>query len=228
MSSEKFETLDEDVQVLFEILQRKCSGKLEQCFGEEKKQVIADVERGLDEAKQAIFEMEAEARAAPGSFRMDMIGRVRRHQDTCSKLALLINSSKQSEMSLASSRGKLLENQSTAAFSQNRGIDNALQTTVRQGTAVLERTSQSLYRTTQVALESEEIGTGVIQELSQQREVLVRTRDRLTETDAELGRSRRILKSMSRVAMTNKLVLIVIILLEICILTGLVYYKFFS
>jgi hypothetical protein len=28
--------------------------------------------------------------------------------------------------------------------------------------------------------------------------------------------------------MTNKLVLIVIILLEICILTGLVYYKFFS
>jgi vesicle transport through interaction with t-SNAREs protein 1 len=154
--------------------------------------------------------------------------RVRRHQDTCSKLALLIKSSKQAEMSLASSRGTLLENQSTAAFSQNRGIDNALQTTVRQGTAVLERTSQSLYRTTQVALESEEIGTGVIQELSQQREVLVRTRDRLTETDAELGRSRRILKSMSRVAMTNKLVLIVIILLEICILTGLVYYKFFS
>ncbi|EFX90288.1 hypothetical protein DAPPUDRAFT_299903 [Daphnia pulex] len=227
MSSEKFETLDEDVQVLFEILQRKCSGKLEQCFGEEKKQVIADVERGLDEARQAIFEMEAEARAAPGSFRMDMIGRVRRHQDTCSKLALLIKSSKQAEMSLASSRGTLLENQSTA-FSQNRGIDNALQTTVRQGTAILERTSQSLYRTTQVALESEDIGTGVIQELSQQREVLVRTRDRLTETDAELGRSRRILKSMSRVAMTNKLVLIVIILLEICILTGLVYYKFFS
>lgn len=153
--------------------------------------------------------------------------RVRRHQDNCSKLALLIKSSKQAEMSLASSRGTLLENQSTA-FSQNRGIDNALQTTVRQGTAVLERTSQSLYRTTQVALESEEIGTGVIQELSQQREVLVRTRDRLTETDAELGRSRRILKSMSRVAMTNKLVLIVIIMLEICILTGLVYYKFFS
>ena len=121
----------------------------------------------------------------------------------------------------------MLENRS-ATFTQNRGIDDALQTTVRQGTAVLERTSQSLYRTTQVALESEEIGTGVIQELSQQREVLVCTRERLTDTDAELGRSRRILKSMSRVAMTNKLVLIVIILLEVCILAGLIYYKFFS
>nr|CAH0099399.1 unnamed protein product [Daphnia galeata] len=227
MSSEKFETLDEDVQVLFEVLQRKCSGKLEQCYGEEKKQVIADVERGIDEARQAIFDMEAEARAAPGSFRMDMISRVRRHQETASKLALLIKSSKQAEISLASSRAAMLENRS-ATFTQNRGIDDALQTTVRQGTAVLERTSQSLYRTTQVALESEEIGTGVIQELSQQREVLVRTRERLTDTDAELGRSRRILKSMSRVAMTNKLVLIVIILLEVCILAGLIYYKFFS
>jgi vesicle transport through interaction with t-SNAREs protein 1 len=139
----------------------------------------------------------------------------------------LIKSSKQAEISLASSRAAMLENRS-ATFTQNRGIDDALQTTVRQGTAVLERTSQSLYRTTQVALESEEIGTGVIQELSQQREVLVRTRERLTDTDAELGRSRRILKSMSRVAMTNKLVLIVIILLEVCILAGLIYYKFFS
>lgn len=120
-----------------------------------------------------------------------------------------------------------MENRSVA-YNQNRGINDALQTTVRQGTAILERTSQSLYRTKQVALESEEIGTGVIQELSQQREVLVRTRDRLTDTDAELGRSRRILRSMSRVALTNKLVLIGIILLEMCILAGLVYYKFFS
>jgi vesicle transport through interaction with t-SNAREs protein 1 len=130
-------------------------------------------------------------------------------------------------MSLASSRGAMLEKQSSA-LNQSRGIDDALQTTIRQGTAILERTSQSLYRTTQVALESEDIGTGVIQELSQQREVLIRTRDRLSDTDAELGRSRRILKSMSRVAMTNKLVLIVIILLEMCILSGLIYYKFFS
>ena len=227
MSSEKFETLDEDVQVLFEILQKKFETRLEQCFGEETKQVIADIERGIDEAKQAIFDMEAEARAAPGSFRMSMMGRIRAHQDTITKFSLLIKSSKQAEMSMATSRGTLFENQ-PAGYYQNQGIDNALQSTVRQGTAILERTSQSLYRTTQVALESEEIGTGVVQELSQQREVLVRTRDRLTDTDAELGRSRRILKSMSRVALTNKLVLIVIILLEISILAGLIYYKFFS
>ena len=37
-------------------------------------------------------------------------------------------------------------------------------------------------------METEEIGVSTIEELGQQREVLVRTRDRLTETDIELGR----------------------------------------
>lgn len=227
MSSEKFETLDEDVQVLLDILQKKLETRLEQCFGQEKKQTIAEIERGIDEAKQAIFDMEVEARAAPGPFRMDMLARTRAHQETISKFALLIKSSKQTEMATASSRGALLENRPPGYY-HNREIDEALQSTVRQGTTMLERTSQSLYRTTQVALESEQIGTGVVQELSQQREVLVRTRDRLAETDQELSRSRRILRSMSRVALTNKLVLIVIIILELGILAGLVYYKFFS
>ena len=107
-----------------------------------------------------------------------------------------------------------------------------------------------------MALETEEIGAGVIQvlwlfesfhyfdldkqrlsllnfvdliqDLDQQRETLTRTRDRLMDTDLELGRSRRILRSMYMVALTNKLVLILIILLELGILAGLVYYKFFS
>lgn len=227
MSSEKFETLDEDVQVLFDILKRKFDNRLEQCFGEEKKQVISEIDRGIDEAKQAIFEMEVEARAAPGAFRMHMMARVRAHQETITKLALLLKSSQQAEMSMATSRGRLFDNQ-PSGYQQNQEIDDALKSTVRQGTVILDRTSQSLYRTTQVALESEEIGTGVVQELSQQREALLQTRERLTDTDAELGRSRRILKSMARVALTNKLVLMVIILLEICILTGLIYYKFFS
>ena len=227
MSSEKFETLDEDVQVLLEILQKKIDGRLEHCFGEEKKQLISEIERGIDEVKQSVFEMEVEARAAPHAFRMDMMGRVRGHQESASKLSSMLKSSKTAEVSSAASRGRFFDNQPQGSY-QNQDVDNALRSTVRQGTSILERTSQSLYRTTQVALESEEIGTGVVQELSQQREALIRTRDRLIDTDVELGRSRRILRSMSRVALTNKLVLIVIILIEICILAGLIYYKFFA
>jgi len=222
MSSEKFETLDEDVQVLLEILGKKLENHLGKCHGEERKALIADIERGIDEAKQAVFEMEAELRIAPGSYRVGMMPRIRKHQDTIRKFSLKLTY--QPKFEDESSRKALMENPS----SRNSQLDYALQKTVRQGTESLERTSQSLFRTTQIALETEEIGTGVIQELSQQREVLDRTRERLTDTDVELGRSRRILQMMYRGSIANKFILVLIIFLEVGILAGLIYYKFFS
>jgi len=219
MSSEKFETLDEDVQVLLEILNRKYETQLEQSHGEGKKAVIADIERGIDEAKQAVFEMEAEARSAPGSYRINMNSRIRRHQDVIKKFSLKL--AFKPRVDEQSSRKALLENNVSM-------MDDRVRRTVLQGSEALERTSQSLFRSTQIALETEEIGTGVIGELGQQREVLVRTRERLMDTDIELGKSRRILGSMYRVAISNKLILVLIIFTEAAILAGLIYYKFFS
>ena len=53
-----------------------------------------------------------------------------------------------------------------------------------------------------------------------------RTRARLVETDLELGRSRRILKKMYVNVFSNKIILIVIILIEIGILSGVLYWKY--
>lgn len=49
----------------------------------------------------------------------------------------------------------------------------------------------------------------------------------LVNTNENLSKSRKILRSMSRKVITNKLLLSVIIVLELAILVGLVYYKFF-
>lgn len=150
MSSEKFETLDEDVQVLLETLQRKCESRLVHCHGEEKKQVVAEIERGVDEVRQALFDMEAEARAAPSQFRSEMMTRTRGHQEAVGKISFILKNTKKAERSLASRREELLEGESSSAYPQNRAVDDALRQTVRQGTEILERTSQSLARTTQV------------------------------------------------------------------------------
>lgn len=227
MSSERFETLEEDLEAFFQVLQKKLDSRLERCQGEEKRQILSELERDLDEAKQTIFDLEAEARSAPAPFRNDMMKRVRTHRETLIQYSMMTKSAKQAEVSMAATRSALFDNRSIV-YPQNRGVDDAIQRTVQQGTQILERTSQSIYRSTQVALETEEIGTGVIRELGEQREALIRTRDRLADTDIGLGRSRRILNSMYRAAITNKLVLIVIIILEIVILIGLIYYKFFS
>ena len=69
-------------------------------------------------------------------------------------------------------------------------------------------------------------GNEIIGDLGAQRETLERTRARLIESDLELGRSRRILKKMYLNVFSNKIILIVIIIIEIAILAGVIYYKY--
>uniref|UniRef100_H2SE22 Vesicle transport through interaction with t-SNAREs 1B n=1 Tax=Takifugu rubripes TaxID=31033 RepID=H2SE22_TAKRU len=96
-----------------------------------------------------------------------------------------------------------------------------------QGSESLNTASQSIERSQRIATETEQIGNDIIEELGGQREQLDRTRDRLVNTGENLSRSRKILRSMSRRLVTNKLLLAVIIVMELAILGAVVYLKFF-
>lgn len=98
--------------------------------------------------------------------------------------------------------------------------------TLVRGIGILERTNQSVLRAEMVSRESEAIGQEVIGELGEQRESLVRTRDRLDGTNHDLKRTRVILRSINRRLLTNKCMLIFIIILEIFILLIVVYFRF--
>ena len=106
-------------------------------------------------------------------------------------------------------------------------FDSCLQKVLR-GTTVLEKTTDSIQRSTQVAHETEEIGEAIMGDLTVQREGLERARNMLSDTDAELSRSRRILKRMSRGTIYNKMVLLFIIIVQVCIIGALVYWKWFK
>ncbi|KPP79554.1 vesicle transport through interaction with t-SNAREs 1B-like, partial [Scleropages formosus] len=95
------------------------------------------------------------------------------------------------------------------------------------GTESLHHATQSIKRSQHIAAESEHIGSDIVEELGEQREQLDRTRDRLIQTGEDLSRSRRIMRSISRRVMTNKMLLSLIILMEIGILGAVVYLKFF-
>lgn len=97
---------------------------------------------------------------------------------------------------------------------------------VHEGRQILERTSASLARTNQVAIETENIGTEVITELDEQRETLLRSQRRLDDANADLSKSSVLLRAMKRNVFYNKLTLILIIVLEIVCLLGLVILKF--
>lgn len=92
--------------------------------------------------------------------------------------------------------------------------------------AAIQRSNQSVLKSQAIAIETEQIGTEVITELGDQRETLLRAKSRLTETDQELDRSKKILITMKKRIFTNKFILIIIIIFEIIVLLCLIYIKF--
>lgn len=98
--------------------------------------------------------------------------------------------------------------------------------TLLDGRRALERTSESLARSERTALETEAIGVEVVSNLGIQRELLLRTRNRLEDIDQDLSRAQSILNTMTRRVFTNKLLLVLIIICESGILASLVYLKF--
>ncbi|XP_066143412.1 vesicle transport through interaction with t-SNAREs homolog 1B [Euwallacea fornicatus] len=99
---------------------------------------------------------------------------------------------------------------------------------VLEGTQALERTSESIARSHQIAIETENIGTEVVNELGEQRETLLHTRDRLEEANSQLDNAKSLITKMGRNVLYNKIILIVIILLETIILGALSYIRFFK
>ncbi|XP_037707582.1 vesicle transport through interaction with t-SNAREs homolog 1A [Drosophila subpulchrella] len=91
---------------------------------------------------------------------------------------------------------------------------------------VLQRTTDSIQRSNQIAIETETMGAEVLGELGEQRESLLRTTRRLEDADQDLSKSRVIIRKLGREVLYNKIILILIILLEVGILVGLLVLKF--
>lgn len=91
---------------------------------------------------------------------------------------------------------------------------------------ILERSSASIQRSNQVAIETEQIGTEVLSELNEQRESLLRSTRRLQDADADIVQSGSVIRKLRREVLYNKLILVIIIILEMCILAGVIVLKF--
>ncbi|XP_050410399.1 vesicle transport through interaction with t-SNAREs homolog 1B [Patella vulgata] len=217
MSSEKFESLEEDLSGIIDSAKITVNRKIQNYSGEERKSAVRQVERKLEDAYLIMQEMESEAKVAPVNYRTQMLSKIRNFKVDIES----ISRSLKRDMSGAG-------NTDSHGFDREDRMEASQRGKLMQGHQSLQRTSDSIARSHQIAAETDQIGVEIISELGEQRETLVRTRERLTETDSNLSRSRKILKGMARKVMTNKMILIVIILVELAILAGVVYWKFFS
>ncbi|EDM03722.1 rCG62362, isoform CRA_c [Rattus norvegicus] len=139
--------------------------------------------------------MEEELRYAPLTFRNSMMSKLRNYRKDLAKLHREVRSTPLT--ATPGGRGDLkfgtytLENEHLNRLQSQRAL-------LLQGTESLNRATQSIERSHRIAAETDQIGSEIIEELGEQRDQLERTKSRLVNTNENLSKSRKILRSMSR------------------------------
>ncbi|XP_073691033.1 vesicle transport through interaction with t-SNAREs homolog 1B [Garra rufa] len=223
MSSVEFEKLHEMYRSLYDEV-KLMPERAQRCQGEERKRIVRDFDERVSEAEEVLQGMEQELFGAPSSYRTPMSTKIRLYRRDLAKLQRDIRLSATQGFSSQIGDGRqgiyAAQNDQSTHLQSQRAL-------LVQGTESLNNASKSIERTQRIAAETDQIGTDIIEELGEQRDQLDRTRDRLVHTGENLSRSRKILRAMSRRLVTNKLLLSVIIIMELAILAGVVYLKFF-
>ncbi|DBA77306.1 TPA: hypothetical protein ACH3X2_000828 [Trebouxia sp. C0005] len=92
-------------------------------------------------------------------------------------------------------------------------------------TEKLDKTSDRISQGRAQLAETEELGVSILQDLHRQRETITHAQDTLHGADDNIAKARRVLASMSRRIMTNKLIMWGICLLLVGSICLVLYYK---
>ncbi|XP_025925410.1 vesicle transport through interaction with t-SNAREs homolog 1A isoform X4 [Apteryx rowi] len=182
---------------------------------DEKKQMVANVEKQLEEARELLEQMELEVREIPPQSRGMYSSRMRSYKQEMGKLEADF---KRSRIAYSDEvRNELLGDDGNSSENQRAHLlDN---------TERLERSSRRLEAGYQIAVETEQIGQEMLENLSHDREKIQRARERLRETDANLGKSSRILTGMLRRIIQNRILIVVLAVIIIFTILMAIYFS---
>ncbi|XP_033887252.2 vesicle transport through interaction with t-SNAREs homolog 1A isoform X5 [Acipenser ruthenus] len=164
---------------------------------DEKKNMVVSVEKQLEEARELLEQMDLEVREIPVQSRGMHSTRLKSYKQELEKLE---KDFKRSRIAYSDEvRDELLGDDGNSSESQLIKLRDE-RAHLLDNAEKLERSSRRLEAGYQIAVETEQVGQEILENLHHDREKIQRSRDRLRETDANLGKSSRILTGMLRSA----------------------------
>ncbi|GBG76716.1 hypothetical protein CBR_g22935 [Chara braunii] len=218
--SEIFEGYERQFCELSSNLSRKI-GNVATLTGEAKKQKLAELKNGLDEADSLIRRMDLEARTLPPPQRATMLTKLREYKSDLNNLKREVKKSQSALPDAATAREDLLE----AGLGDRISTSNDQRTRLLQATEKLTQSSDRIRDGKRQLLEAEELGVSILQDLHGQRKTLENAKYRLHEVDDNIGRSRQILNSMARRMNRNKVAMFAIIGILLLAIVLIIYFK---
>ncbi|KAL4703664.1 hypothetical protein ACJJTC_016208 [Scirpophaga incertulas] len=155
-------------------------GKLKSGTEENREKLSKEIQGNFDEANDLLEQLELESRSMGGA------SRVAAYRAELQRVRAEYRAVIASDV-VSMDNEEVYDDWSGAGEQRQKLLDNSER---------LERTGKALTEGYRVAIETEQIGAAVLQDLGHQRETIQRSRGRLRETDEQLDYSRRLLNSM--------------------------------
>ncbi|XP_056627000.1 vesicle transport through interaction with t-SNAREs homolog 1A isoform X2 [Triplophysa dalaica] len=198
MSSD-FETYEQDFGTLTAEITNKI-GRIPKLAAEEKTQLVLNVDKQLEEVRELLEQMDLEVREIPIQSRGMFNSRLKSYKQEMEKL----------EKDFKRSRIAYSDEVRNELLREDGGSSETQRAHLLDNTESLERSSRRLDAGYQIAVETEQIGQEILTNLATDREKIQRSRDRLRETDANLGKSSRILTGMLRRIIQNRILVFIL------------------
>ncbi|VDO05923.1 unnamed protein product [Rodentolepis nana] len=214
---------------------------------EERKAEIAATTRLFDETRELLEQMDLEIQDMPADVKPKYTTRLQCYGQELARLAQEFKRPRYSA-NAAPTSGPLSEHNALREelLSGSGGDSGDMRVSLLSNTERVERTGRRLNDGLRVAYETEEIGGQILGDLDQQRETIMRSRDRLRHANEDLSRSSRIISKMYRrrcmlfvcfatlpdfplghSVIQNRAVLAAIGILMILVFFGIIYMIFF-
>ncbi|XP_038677475.1 vesicle transport through interaction with t-SNAREs homolog 1A isoform X4 [Scyliorhinus canicula] len=172
MSSD-FEVYEQDFGTLTAEITNKV-GRIPKLSGDDKKSMVANVEKQMEEARELLEQMDLEVREIPLQSRGLFSTRMKSYKQELEKL------------------------------------DKDFRACLLDNTERLERSTRRLEAGYQLTVETEQIGQEILENLHHDKEKIQRARERLRETDTNLGKSSRVLTGMLRRIIQNRILMFIL------------------
>ncbi|KAK4800149.1 hypothetical protein SAY86_025514 [Trapa natans] len=217
--SDVFERYERQYCELSSNLSRKCTAAAA-LDGEQKKQMISIVKTGIDEAESLIRKMDLEARSLQPNVKAVLLAKLREYKSDLNNVKTEVKRLS-SGGNYLSARDDLLE----SGMADTLTASNDQKARLMMSTERLNHTGDRIKESRKTMLETEELGVSILQDLHQQRQSLLHAHNTLHGVDDNIGRSKRILTSMSRRMNRNKWIIGFIIAVLIIAIALILYFK---
>ncbi|XP_068307740.1 vesicle transport v-SNARE 13-like isoform X2 [Pyrus communis] len=167
--------------------------------GEKKKQIIAEVKAGLEDADTLLRKMDLEARSLQPSVKAALLAKLREYKVDLNNLKSQLKRIASPVVNFAA-RDELLE----PGMADSLTTSNDQRGRLLMTTDMLNQSTDRIKESRRAMLETEELGVSILQDLHQQRQSLLHAHNTLHGADESISKSKKVLTAMTRSMNRNK------------------------